>query len=253
MAKPYFIVSTFAVRQTDTAWNEFKANAFQLVVEMSGKLPPWKLFGALSSVTDFPNSVLHLWRVDEAKDLVDGKHYFEESALATKMMGACDGSSVQLLERLPYDPEFVPGGASTQSPSEDGRFYYLWVELTLRPGPQHRKKFINACDALLKKMATALNTWTLLAAGSTVSGPPDTVLHLWQLEDANALLEGMNWFGENNPDYGALATSCLRQRQQLFTATLYNPLGQNGHLSEQDEKHKQVFNDLIAKKGIKHG
>jgi hypothetical protein len=253
--KPYFVASTFDVHQSDASWTQFKANAFQLVVEMEGKLKPWRLFGALSSITDLPNSVLHLWRVDDPKDLVDGKHYFEENNFFDQMMAVCDAPTIELLERMPYDPDFVPGGAATQSTSEDGRFYFLWVELTLRSGAEHRAKFVKACDALLKKMAndSGLKTWNLLAAGGAVSGRPNTVMHLWRLEDANALLEGMNWFGENNPDYVDLASSCLRQRQQLFTSTIYNPLGQNGKLSAADQEHKLKFNELLAKKGMKHG
>ncbi|CAN5925587.1 hypothetical protein BH11MYX4_BH11MYX4_06450 [soil metagenome] len=253
MPKPYFVASTFDIHQSDAAWTQFKVNAYQLIVEMQAKLKPWELLGGLSSITDLPNSVLHLWRVDDPEDLVDGKRYFEESQLFDKMMDACDAPGAELLARMPYDPNFTAGGASTQSPSPDGRFYFLWVELTLRSGAGHRAKFVKACEGLLKRMGTDLQTWKLLAAGSTVSGRPNTVVHLWRLDSANELLEGMNWFGENNPDYVALASSCLRQRQQLFTSTIYNPLGQNGKLSPDDEKHKIKFHELMVRKGTNNG
>jgi hypothetical protein len=249
--KRYYVASTFDVRQDDVSWNVFKANAFQLVVEMAGKLKSWKLFGALSAFTDLPNSVLHLWRVDNAEALVDGKHYSEDNQqLFDNVMAVSDTSSVQLLETMPYDPHFEPKGASTPSPSKDGRFYFLWVELTLRPGTETRGTFVNACKSLLKRMETGLPTWKLLAAASTVTGRPNTVMHLWLLDDANALLDGMNWFGENNPDYVQLAKCCLRQRQQLFTSMLYNPLGQNGTLSADDTKHNQKFKELMLTKGV---
>jgi len=248
----YFVTSTFDVQQDDASWNKFMPNVFQMIVEMEGKLPPWDLFAALSAFTDLPNSVLHLWRVDEAKDLVDGKSYFEDSHFFDELMSVCSAPSLQLLKVMPYDPSFMPKGASTESPSEDGRFYFLWVELTLRSGSAHRAKFVKACGNLLTKMATDLPTWKLRAAGSTVTGRPNTVMHLWQLDDANALLEGMNWFGENNPDYVDLAACCLRQRQQLFTSMIYNPLGQNGKLSANDKKHKLKYEELRSKKGAKH-
>jgi hypothetical protein len=252
--KPYFIASMFDVHQDDTAWNNFKANAFQLIVEMKGKLKSWELFGAISSFTDLPNSVLHLWRVGKETDLVEGTRYFEDNQpLFDELMAVCEAPSVQLLARMPYDPSFQPGGSSTECPSKDGRFYFLWVELTLLPGAKPRRTFVKACHGLLKKMETDLKTWKLLAAGSAVTGRPNTVMHLWQLDDANALLDGMNWFGENNPDYVALATSCQRQRQQLFTSMLYNPLGENGALSSDDQKHKKRFATILSKRGMKHG
>lgn len=254
--KRYFVSSTFDVRQDDASWNKFKASAFQLIVAMAGGLKSWKLLGGLSAFTDLPNSVLHLWKLDSPAALVEGTHYFEgNQPLYDALVEVCDAPAVQLLEAMPYDPDFKPTGAGTIPPSSDGRFYFLWVELTLRPGAKHRETFVKACENLLVKMKAELPDWALIAAGSTVTGRPSTVMHLWQLKDANSLLEGMNWFGENNPDYVKLAKSCFRQRQDLYTSMIYNPLGQNGKLSPVDKKHASKFKELmlsVTKKGKKN-
>jgi hypothetical protein len=202
---------------------------------MEGDLPSWKLLAGCSAFTDLPNSVLHLWRLHDASALYKGKAYFEGSVdqpLHDTLIESSTAPQMQLLEAMPYDPEWKPEGSTPKPPSKDGRFYFLWVELTLLPGAAKRATFSKAAHALLTTMKTKLPTWKLIAAGSTVTGPPNTVMHLWQLDDANALLEGMNWFGENNEAYSELAGCCVRQRQQLLTSMFYNPLGTNGVSAE---------------------
>jgi hypothetical protein len=234
------------IRQDDTSWNRFKASMFRLLIAMQRDLKSWRLLAGLSAFTGLPNSVLNLWRVDSPAALAEGMQYFEnDKPLYDDLIKVCDSPGVQLLEAMPYDPDYQPQGASTTSTSPDGRFYFLWVELTLRPGKANHDAFVKASVALLAKMETSLPEWTLVAAGSTVTGRPCTVMHLWRLHDSNSLLDGMNWFGENNPDYMALAKTCLRQRQDLFTSMFYNPLGQNGRLSSDDRKHYEEFSSQM--------
>lgn len=251
--KRYFVTSTYDIQQDDTSWNNFLNSIGILLIEMEGKLPSWKLLGGLSAFTDLPNSALHLWKLDSAAALVEGVNYFEgDEPLYDALIDVCDSPGVQLLEAMPYDPDYQPGGAATTSSSPDGRFYFLWVELTLRPGAQNRKAFVDASEKLLAKMKTDLKEWTLVAAGSAVTGRPSTVMHLWRLHDSNSLLDGMNWFGENNPDYMALAKTCLRQRQDLFTSMYYNPLGQNGKMTVIEAKYATKFTEMrmaLKKKG----
>jgi hypothetical protein len=105
--------------------------------------------------------------------------------------------------------------------------YFLKVDLVIKQGVGHWVEFNSCSEQLLIKMRTALPTWTLIAACSAVTGVPNTVLHLWQISDANSVLEGMLYFGENNPLYSRLAACCEEQRQELFTSMRYNPLGRN--------------------------
>ena len=238
MTHRYFAASTFDVQQDGDSWNSFKAAAYRLLVTMEEKLPSWKLLAACSSFTDLPNSVLHLWRLGDSSDLIAGKAYFEgDQPLYDTLTRVSAAPQMQLLEAMRYDPEVKPEDPPPPKPSADGRFYFLWVEITLLPGKEKRDVFSDAAEALLEKMRVDLPTWTLVAAGSTVTGPANTIMHLWRLKDPNALLDGMNWFGENNPGYSALARCCERQKQQLFTSMFYNPLGRNGALSADDQKH----------------
>lgn len=220
---------------------------------MDVELPTWRLLAGCSSFTDLPNSVLHVWRLADPSALIQGKEYFEGPAgqpLYDTLTSVSGAPQLQLLEAMPYDPKVEPENAPEPIPSADGRFYFLWVELTLLPGPEKRAAFSAAAEALLAEMRAHLTTWTLIAAGSTLTGPPNTVMHLWRLQDPNALLDGMNWFGENNASYRDLARCCARQRQQLFTSMIYNPLGQNGQLSADDQKHANAlieFRDISNK------
>jgi hypothetical protein len=244
--KRYFVSSMYDIQQDDRSWNKFKASFYRLLISMQSGLPSWRLLAGLSAFTDLPNGVLNLWRLNSPAALAEGIRYFEDDKPRyDDLIEVCNSPGVELLEAMPYDPDYEPQGASTTSTSPDGRFYFLWVELTLRPGKANRDAFVGACIALLAKMQTDLPEWTLVAAGSSVTGRPCTVMHLWRLHDSNSLLDGMNWFGENNPDYMALAKTCLRQRQDLFTSMFYNPLGQNGRLSRDDRKHNEEFNSLL--------
>lgn len=246
-SKRYYVAGTFAVRQDDTSEGTFKTGAHQLAYLMPGELAAWQLLAALSSITGLPNGALQLWRLDAASDLTTGRAYLDQQPLFVQMVQACDAASLELLETMPYDPGVEPS-SKAEGPSKDGRFYFLWVELTLRPGTEHRDRFVTACEALLDTMKQKLPTWRLVAALSTITGPPDTVKHLWQLDDADALLEGMNWFGEDNPDYVELARSCQRQRQELFTSMLYNPLGANDRLSSADKKIRRKVEEWSSKR-----
>ena len=231
MTTRYFAASVFDVRQDGTSWTTFRCAAYELLAFMEGDLPSWKLLAGCSAFTGLPNSVLHLWRLADASALYQGKAYFEGlrgQPFHDKLIENSTAAETQLLEAMPYDPEWKPEDSpNPEPPSKDQRFYFLWVELTLLPGAANRVAFAEAAVTLLANMKTGLTSWRLVAAGSTVTGPPNTVMHLWQLDDANALLEGMNWFGENNRPYGELARCCVRQRQQLFTSMFYNPLGKN--------------------------
>lgn len=244
MTKRYFAASTFDVHQDGDSWTDFRTDAFMLLVTMEVDLPSWKLLAGCSSFTGLPNSVLHLWRLDDASALIRGKAYFEgDQPLYDTLTRVSSAPQMQLLEAMRYDPEVTPENAPKPTPpSPDGRFYFLWVELTLLPGSEKRAAFCNAAEDLLETMKSELPTWKLIAAGSTVTGPPNTIMHLWRLDDANALLEGMNWFGENNRPYGDLARCCVRQKQQLFTSMFYNPLGRNG--SAGDEKDATAMKEF---------
>lgn len=105
--------------------------------------------------------------------------------------------------------------------------YFLKVDLTVREGVEHWVKF-NACSIkLLVKMKEQLPTWKLIGGFSAITGVPNTVMNIWQLRDANALLEGMLYFGENNRDYMELSACCLQQKQELYTSMRYNPICRN--------------------------
>lgn len=111
---------------------------------------------------------------------------------------------------------------------DDARLcYFLRVELTIKEGVEHWVKF-NACSIkLLVRMQEQLPSWKLIGGFSAITGVPNTVMNLWQLRDANALLEGMLYFGENNPEYLELSACCLQQKQELFTSMRYNPICRN--------------------------
>ncbi len=247
----YFAASTFDVHQDGNSWVTFKVATIELLMYMGVELPSWTLLAGCSAFTGLPNSVLHLWQLTDASALYQGKAYFEGLPgmkgtggrrfydTLIEMSGATD---TLLLEAMPYDPQRSPTPGA-KPPSKDGRFYFLWVELTLLPGDVNRGTFCAAAQELLGIMKTELPTWKLVAAGSTITGPTNTVMHLWQLDDANALLEGMNWFGENNRPYSTLARCCVRQKQQLFTSMSYNPLGKN-NASAQDEEDVSTLKEI---------
>jgi hypothetical protein len=105
--------------------------------------------------------------------------------------------------------------------------YFLKVDLTVKEGVEHWVKY-NACSIrLIVRMKDELPTWKLIGGFSAITGVPNTVMNIWQLRDANALLEGMLYFGENNRDYMELSSCCLQQKQELFTSMRYNPICRN--------------------------
>lgn len=101
--------------------------------------------------------------------------------------------------------------------------YFLTVEITLKEG--QRPNFIEYAEKLLSFMKDTLH-WRLIAACSSVTGIPNTVFHLWELPDANSLLDGMVRLADNN-DYSKLLECCEKQTQRLFTSMPYNPQGIN--------------------------
>jgi hypothetical protein len=104
--------------------------------------------------------------------------------------------------------------------------YYFKVEIDVAPGKM--PAFILATRELLA-YTNAQGKWKLLAALSAITGTPSTVLHLWELTDANALLEGMQFLASDEVQrlYAVILASSTQHRQDLFTAMQYNPLGAN--------------------------
>jgi hypothetical protein len=104
--------------------------------------------------------------------------------------------------------------------------YYFKVEIEVKPGKM--PDFIVATRELLA-YTEAQGKWKLLAALSAITGTPNTVLHIWQLTDANALLEGMQFLSGDAVQklYSVILENTTQHRQDLYTAMQYNPLGQN--------------------------
>lgn len=120
----------------------------------------------------------------------------------------------------------MPGSAHEHPEAPNGEHqlhYVLRVEITVKEGAQAWTDFTVASIKLLARMTAELPSWKLLGAYSAITGVPNKILHIWKLTDANALLEGMLWFGENNADYAKLSACCVEQRQELYTAMRYNP------------------------------
>src|SRR3974390_815766 len=88
--------------------------------------------------------------------------------------------------------------------------------------------FIDLTQKLIP-VVQAETKWKLIAALSAVTGIPNTILHLWQIPSADSLLEEMNYFASDplKNMYPPLLECCEEQRQELYTAMPYNPLGAN--------------------------
>lgn len=104
--------------------------------------------------------------------------------------------------------------------------YYMTVEIKVKDGKM--TEFDILTMELVPHMRQRVG-WKLLAALSAVTGVPNTVLHLWELPDTNALLEGMQLLAtdEFSGRYTRLLGCCIEQKQEIYTAKRYNPLGDN--------------------------
>lgn len=103
-----------------------------------------------------------------------------------------------------------------------GPHYVLRVDITLKEGLQAWTEFNRCSISLLEIMKEKLPTWRLIGSYSSVTGVPNRVLNVWRIRDANALLEGMNWFAHQKL-YSELSACCVEQRQDLYTPTRFNP------------------------------
>jgi hypothetical protein len=175
----------------------------------------WKLIAACSAVTGdaFPGTITHVWEVPTADSLL-GKEDQPYSAFYLELLRYCEEPKQKILALLPYSDHEV------RLPRDDERIhYFLSAEISLQEG---KNDLFNEKATALVETVKGLG-WTLVVARFTA---PSRVFHLWELTNADALLDAMRVFGDTRP-YAELLECCTQHTQQLFTAMPYNPSGAN--------------------------